>query len=471
MAKNLARILDSDMPRLPLRKAAEQLRKKGRGRDTVLAHITPREAARLKAEGGSGTINPYTGLPEFEDGFDASAGADWSAFFSSPTYDFTSTPMTDTFQLSATGNTGGFTPQEMGQNAASVQELYNIDVGNESVSGAAPGQELWSNYYDTPLSTYQANLTTPATSQDVGLNVDPYAGRPSDEQFAAYNKPAGGDPTVADMNRFLATTTTPPGRTSSGEYPLTPEQQAEIKSDLEGEPIDLTTKTPATSGFQTPFGNLGTKELIAALGLGGLGLSYLSSQNQAKKSSGALQQAYQTAQNKIEPVYEKAAKQIPEVYTQASQDLKNLVAPMHQQASTLYGQSLTGALAPAYQQQLAAAQAQAAQSYASSGGVGAAQAERSIEDTRQRLLASQQQYANSLFGVSNPTIASAIEKELAGQVAGIQTGLQGITTGAQLGLQGTTSAQAMNLDMSKNSGAAATGMLTALAALYGGRAA
>ena len=35
--------------------------------DTLLAHITPREAAFLKARGGSGRIDPNTGLPHFED--------------------------------------------------------------------------------------------------------------------------------------------------------------------------------------------------------------------------------------------------------------------------------------------------------------------------------------------------------------------------------------------------------------------
>lgn len=37
----------------------------GRRGDTILAHINPQEAAVLKAMGGSGTINPATGLPEF----------------------------------------------------------------------------------------------------------------------------------------------------------------------------------------------------------------------------------------------------------------------------------------------------------------------------------------------------------------------------------------------------------------------
>ena len=48
-----------------LAQAAEALRRQGRGGDTILAHINPEEAALLKRMGGSGTINPQTGLPEF----------------------------------------------------------------------------------------------------------------------------------------------------------------------------------------------------------------------------------------------------------------------------------------------------------------------------------------------------------------------------------------------------------------------
>ena len=60
MSKTLGKSLGTDMVAL-----AEMIRSKGRGRDTVLAHITPKEAALLKRRGGSGTINPDTGLPEF----------------------------------------------------------------------------------------------------------------------------------------------------------------------------------------------------------------------------------------------------------------------------------------------------------------------------------------------------------------------------------------------------------------------
>lgn len=48
-----------------LKSLAQELRSYGRDGDTILAHINPQEAAMLKAAGGSGTINPVTGLPEF----------------------------------------------------------------------------------------------------------------------------------------------------------------------------------------------------------------------------------------------------------------------------------------------------------------------------------------------------------------------------------------------------------------------
>jgi len=41
---------------------------KGRGKDSMIAHLSPREAGILKAFGGSGKINPATGMLEFDDG-------------------------------------------------------------------------------------------------------------------------------------------------------------------------------------------------------------------------------------------------------------------------------------------------------------------------------------------------------------------------------------------------------------------
>jgi hypothetical protein len=47
----------------------EQIKKKGRNGDTELAHVNPLEAIMLKKMGGSGSINPKTGLREYKGGF------------------------------------------------------------------------------------------------------------------------------------------------------------------------------------------------------------------------------------------------------------------------------------------------------------------------------------------------------------------------------------------------------------------
>jgi hypothetical protein len=48
-----------------IKQIAQDLQGYGRNGDTMLAHITPEEAQVLSLLGGSGTINPNTGLPEF----------------------------------------------------------------------------------------------------------------------------------------------------------------------------------------------------------------------------------------------------------------------------------------------------------------------------------------------------------------------------------------------------------------------
>jgi len=50
---------------MALSPVATELAKMGRGGDRMIAHVTPAEARMLRRRGGSGTINPYTGQPEF----------------------------------------------------------------------------------------------------------------------------------------------------------------------------------------------------------------------------------------------------------------------------------------------------------------------------------------------------------------------------------------------------------------------
>jgi hypothetical protein len=78
MAKQLAALLGGG---LDLKALAEMLRRQGRGQDTILAHITPQEAALLKSRGGAGTINPDTGLPEFQEDYgDDYSGVDLGVY-------------------------------------------------------------------------------------------------------------------------------------------------------------------------------------------------------------------------------------------------------------------------------------------------------------------------------------------------------------------------------------------------------
>lgn len=48
--------------------AGRRLAAQGRGGDSMLAHINPREAEMLKRMGGAGTVNPNTGLQEYKSG-------------------------------------------------------------------------------------------------------------------------------------------------------------------------------------------------------------------------------------------------------------------------------------------------------------------------------------------------------------------------------------------------------------------
>lgn len=64
---------------MSLKNKAKQVRAKGNQNssvDSVLAHISPKEAQLLKMYGGSGRTDPQTGLPHFDEGAGAAGGGD-----------------------------------------------------------------------------------------------------------------------------------------------------------------------------------------------------------------------------------------------------------------------------------------------------------------------------------------------------------------------------------------------------------
>ena len=59
---NLLKLLPTSLKLWLLKHLYTDIAAKGRMGDTTLAHINTEEAALLKAQGGSGTVNPATGL-------------------------------------------------------------------------------------------------------------------------------------------------------------------------------------------------------------------------------------------------------------------------------------------------------------------------------------------------------------------------------------------------------------------------
>ena len=184
MSKMLMKSLKADLPAL-----AELIRSQGRGRDTVLAHITPKEAALLKKRGGSGTINPDTGLPEFQEDYGGDyGGGDYGGDYN---YDVEAQP-------------GGFyggeapTPEQF----AEVYPAYTPEyVSGYDIPTGAP--------VPAPYAEAAAPYTYDVEAQPGGF----YGGAAPTRQEFAQGLPAG-----VPREELAAAGITPPGvRTPAGE--------------------------------------------------------------------------------------------------------------------------------------------------------------------------------------------------------------------------------------------------------------
>ena len=159
MSKALSKSLGTDLAAL-----AQVLRSKGRRGDTVLAHITPKEAALLKRRGGSGSINPDTGLPEYfgED--------DYSPMDFTPTYQ---PSFGDAGGGAPTGGDPEILPQggfDMSQYAG--QPAPTIDSSVTGEGGFAPGAQAPATTPYADPSTYYGTPTTDAGGKDKGGFLD-----------------------------------------------------------------------------------------------------------------------------------------------------------------------------------------------------------------------------------------------------------------------------------------------------------
>ena len=184
--------LKMDLPAL-----AEMLRAKGRGKDTMLAHITPKEAALLKRRGGSGSVNPDTGLPEFED---------------SGSYDFSPPePVSPTYDV--VNQQGQFTPTQA-DTGVPIQVGPSYQPGGDayapSVSPAGnAGYDTLTSSGQTVGQTFSTPLQQIVPTGAVSPTITPTSpGVVSPEQQAA--APAKTDPNAPkDFSEQLKAALTP----------------------------------------------------------------------------------------------------------------------------------------------------------------------------------------------------------------------------------------------------------------------
>jgi hypothetical protein len=364
MSRSLASVLKTDS----LKPLAQILRSKGRKGDTVLAHITPKEAARLKREGGSGSINPDTGLPEFfgEEAYGGGFGFD-------------------------------FTPSNVDTTA-----ITEPSVGSAMIYNQQAGPTL-------SEATYGPSISEGPLSSTGNFAFDSVSRTPGD-----YTNFPGGT-TQGKFNYGLFTENRTAGSPFYGETSTsTPVTGADVnaiaRGDISNEASGVSTKSAEGDTTKTSekgfLDKLLSEKNLPLLALGG---------------GGALLSAYRSQQAQSQAV--KAAEQIKAAYAAAAAEQRAGAQPLLQAGGTALSQALQGTLSPANQQAMQAAQAKAAQAASQTGGVGAVQTAMSEADLRQRLLANQQSMALNLLGPANEQLAAAIQSELSGTTQGISTRL------------------------------------------------
>jgi len=379
VSKSLRKSLNLDMTDL-----AEMLRSKGRGKDTVLAHITPKEAALLKSRGGRGSRNPHTGLLEFDDG-------DYS-------------PIVDT----------------------------SADTGGASEFGGAPAAPI-TTPTDTSGGGGPVTADNGVTQTDTSITSPFSYAQPGDANAPQY-LPGSGDPNVQSAN--IDTSQTGESGFAPGAQAPAPKSLADYASSLWNTLTGGGDTGNASSNMSSLMKLLGPAA-VAALGAK-TGTAAAQQGQAAANQVGALSPAVlaranaatQTMTGQLAP----AAIQFGQQYGGQVADVQNQLqgvagniaaygAPLINIGQNQMTQALSGGLTPAGQQAYQAQKAQAEQGVANRGGVGAMQAGRAEMDALANLAQQQFQQGQATYQ------------------AGAQYGVQGQSLLAQAAQLGLNSAQ------------------------------
>ena len=305
--KKIAKLLKADFGESSdLASIAAMLASKGRGKDTILAHITPKEAQILKDLGGSGTTNPDTGLLEFAPD-DGSYVADFG----------------------------------YGQ-AGDVSTTQFVDPSYPQIK-----QENYQPYEWQPNVPAQTAETTPSADLSTGGGIRTTAKYDPVQNYI--NQEAGATTAVP-----YSTGVSPYSLSGTSDYGITPPALTTTGAGLAAQGVRAGEAPPSPE--KSLFGDLRTQDMIR-LGLAG-GLGLYGSQ-QAKKGAQQAQQAAEEQKAVGAPYQAKGqelirAAESGELTPTGQQSLQALQARLAQGAESRggVGAAQVAAQAEAYRQQL-----------------------------------------------------------------------------------------------------------------------
>ena len=362
MANTLSKSLGLNLADL-----AEMIRSKGRGKDTILAHITPKEAALLKKRGGRGSRNPDTGLLEFED--------DYSAFDQA----------SSDFQVSQGGD-----------------PFYQPDVSVAAPDVGSISQDP--NYYGVPD----------------GGQYQPY------DNYPSYNLPEPVAP-QAEQQAFAYPPNASPGYYAGGPEDVGPAGPGVLPSTgLPGTPEQVAKEYPQlypggrlpTAGEQTVYGPNGTAyyepktpipQATPGTKPGGKDSDYSNLLSQLLRLGLGAGTAYALSKGVAQP----AAKKAEDQAQQAKNERMGIAAPYQGIGKGLIAGAQAGNLSASNIQAVKAARAMAAQNISRTGGVGVLQGANSIADLEARLLDNQLIQGIKIANIGDNYAINAIQAGMA----------------------------------------------------------
>ena len=247
-----------------IKKTAGLIQGLGRNGDTMLAHINPEEARMLKAAGGSGTINPETGLHEF--GFFKSlfkAVAVGAAIY------FTGGAAAGALGLTGAAASAAVTGAAIGGGVSAFQGGSGSDIVKGALIGGIGGFVAGGGLSD--VSNWMTSQATPAASQSVGQAAGNITGEAAKSVASSAATQSGISAAPKDF--LMASPEATQAATEAARQTATQTPQLALNQVAGNMPTPAVVPPPPSGGFLSTIGTWAEKNPTAALMAGNAALS------------------------------------------------------------------------------------------------------------------------------------------------------------------------------------------------------